>query len=46
MSIKVIKHEEVGYGSDLEMIVSQWENLRMGPVMAHWKSIDFNINNT
>jgi hypothetical protein len=45
LNVNKSEHEEVGHGSDLETVVFQWENIRMGPVMAHWKGIDLNINN-
>jgi hypothetical protein len=45
LNVNKSEHEEVGHGSDLETVVSQWENLGMGPLMAHWKGIDLNINN-
>jgi hypothetical protein len=39
------EHAEVGHRSDLETVISQWENLRSRPVMARWKDIDLNIMN-
>jgi hypothetical protein len=45
LNVNKSEHEEVGHGSDLGTVVSQWENFRMGPVMAHWKVIDLDIDN-